>query len=136
MKLAVGAPIEFRSFDTITREGLRKYADASGDFNQIHLDDDVAKKAGLPGIIAHGRLIAAQVAERAREFVANEASLSGYELVKFQSRFKAMTLLGDTPSVGGTIKEMGDQELLLELQAKNQRGEITTQGLAKFKKSL
>jgi acyl dehydratase len=31
-----------------------RYADASGDHNPIHLDDEVAKKAGLPGVILHG----------------------------------------------------------------------------------
>jgi acyl dehydratase len=32
----------------------RRYADASGDHNPIHLDDEVAKAAGLPGVIVHG----------------------------------------------------------------------------------
>jgi acyl dehydratase len=31
-----------------------RYADASGDHNPIHLDDDVAKAVGLPGVINHG----------------------------------------------------------------------------------
>jgi len=31
-----------------------RYAEASGDRVRIHLDDAVARKAGLPGIIAHG----------------------------------------------------------------------------------
>jgi acyl dehydratase len=31
-----------------------RYAEASGDHNPIHLDDEVARKAGLPGVILHG----------------------------------------------------------------------------------
>ncbi|MDQ4026302.1 MAG: dehydratase, partial [Actinomycetota bacterium] len=31
-----------------------RYADASGDHNPIHLDENTAKMAGLPGIILHG----------------------------------------------------------------------------------
>jgi acyl dehydratase len=31
-----------------------RYADASGDRNPIHLDENVARMAGLPGIIVHG----------------------------------------------------------------------------------
>ncbi|MFN2593380.1 MAG: MaoC/PaaZ C-terminal domain-containing protein, partial [Actinomycetota bacterium] len=31
-----------------------RYAEASGDHNPIHLDNDVARSAGLPGIILHG----------------------------------------------------------------------------------
>ncbi|GAA3733507.1 MaoC/PaaZ C-terminal domain-containing protein [Plantactinospora mayteni] len=32
----------------------RRYADASGDHNPIHLDDEFARSAGLPGVIVHG----------------------------------------------------------------------------------
>jgi acyl dehydratase len=30
------------------------YAEASGDHNAIHIDEEAAKKRGLPGIILHG----------------------------------------------------------------------------------
>jgi acyl dehydratase len=135
MKIRAGSEVEFKTLNPITREQLREYAQASGDFNPIHLDDDVAKKVGLPGVIAHGMLVAAQMAERAKEFVKSEATFDGFQLVKFQSRFKAMTHLGDTPVVGGMVKELSEQELLLELQSRNQRGELTTQGTARFRKT-
>ncbi|HLH78460.1 MAG TPA: MaoC/PaaZ C-terminal domain-containing protein [Candidatus Binataceae bacterium] len=32
----------------------RRYAEASGDFNPIHLEEAVARMAGLPGVILHG----------------------------------------------------------------------------------
>jgi hypothetical protein len=134
MSIQTGQQVEFKSDGPITREQLKNYALASGDSNPIHLDEEVAKRVGLPGIIAHGMLIAAKIAERAKEFVSAEAQLQGFELVKFQSRFKAMTLLGDTPSYGGVVKDFNGQELVLDLQAKNQRGEVTTQGTARFKK--
>src|SRR5256885_17074057 len=50
---------------TFSREQIAAYAEASGDMNPIHLDDDVARSAGLPSVIAHGMLqmgIAATVA--------------------------------------------------------------------------
>jgi acyl dehydratase len=134
MTLQAGSQIEFLPFPTVTREHLRAYADASGDFNPIHLDEAVAKKVGLPGIIAHGMYIAALISERALQVVQNDKSLQHYRLDQFQTRFKAMTLLGDTPSIGGSVKEWNDQSFTLELQAKNQRGEITTTGIARFKK--
>jgi len=40
----------------LTRDSLARYAGASGDFNPIHLRDDIAVAAGLPGVIAHGML--------------------------------------------------------------------------------
>ena len=41
----------------ITRDDLRRYADASGDHNPIHLDPGAARAVGLPGVIAHGMLV-------------------------------------------------------------------------------
>jgi len=39
---------------TVTRADLVAYAEASGDHNPIHQDDEVARSVGLPGVIAHG----------------------------------------------------------------------------------
>ena len=38
----------------VTRATLAAYAEASGDQNPIHQDEDVARSVGLPGVIAHG----------------------------------------------------------------------------------
>lgn len=38
----------------VDEDQTHRYAEASGDHNPIHLDDNVAKMAGLPGIINHG----------------------------------------------------------------------------------
>lgn len=39
---------------TIDKDQTYRYAEASGDHNPIHVDPNVAKMAGLPGIIVHG----------------------------------------------------------------------------------
>ena len=41
----------------------KRYAEASGDPNPIHIDEDFAKKVGLPGCILHGLYSMAQVAK-------------------------------------------------------------------------
>ena len=38
----------------VTRATLAAYADASGDRNPIHQDEDFARSVGLPDVIAHG----------------------------------------------------------------------------------
>jgi acyl dehydratase len=38
----------------VDRARLRAYADASGDQNPIHQDEQVARSVGLPDVIAHG----------------------------------------------------------------------------------
>jgi acyl dehydratase len=40
----------------INRDSLKLYADASGDQNPIHQDEEFAKSVGLPDVIAHGML--------------------------------------------------------------------------------
>ena len=39
---------------TVDHDQTHRYAAASGDHMPIHLDDDVARSGGLPGIIVHG----------------------------------------------------------------------------------
>ena len=41
------------------------YAQVSGDHNPIHLDDEAARAAGFPGVIAHGMSVMAVVCEEA-----------------------------------------------------------------------
>lgn len=38
----------------VDEDQTRRYAEASGDHNPIHLDENTARMAGLPGIILHG----------------------------------------------------------------------------------
>jgi len=38
----------------VAEDQTYRYAEASGDHNAFHLDDEVARAAGLPGIIVHG----------------------------------------------------------------------------------
>lgn len=40
----------------------KRYAEASGDMNPIHIDEEFAKNVGLPGCILHGLWSMAQVA--------------------------------------------------------------------------
>jgi len=48
-----------------SRADLVRYAGATRDWNPIHWDHQAAVKAGLPGVIAHGLLMAAWVAQAA-----------------------------------------------------------------------
>ena len=42
----------------VTLEDIKKFADVSGDFNPVHLDEEFAKKTFFKGRIAHGFLTA------------------------------------------------------------------------------
>ena len=47
-------PRLFEDVVVVAADQAKRYAEASGDHNPIHLDEDVAKMAGLPAIILHG----------------------------------------------------------------------------------
>jgi acyl dehydratase len=60
--------IEPRTY-RVTRADLVAYAAASGDHNPIHVDEDVARSVGLPGVIAHGMYTLALAARYVDEWV-------------------------------------------------------------------
>jgi acyl dehydratase len=52
-ELAGAEPVSSPTYP-IAEDQTQRYAEASGDHNAFHLDDEVARAAGLPGIIVHG----------------------------------------------------------------------------------
>ncbi len=99
---------------TFTKEQIAEYAEASGDHNPIHLDDDFARTVGLPGIIAHGMLQMGLLAA-----VAADAAGGPDRLRRIYCRFAGMVVPGDT--VTFTAEPAGPRRI--ELRAVNQRGE-------------
>lgn len=99
---------------TFTKEQIAAYAEASGDHNPIHLDDDFARSVGLPGVIAHGMLQMGLLA-----VVAGAAAGGASHLRGMSCRFAGMVVPGDT--VTFTAEPVAEGRL--DLRAVNQRGE-------------
>ena len=59
--------LEPRTF-RVTRADLVAYANASGDQNPIHQDEELARSVGLPGVIAHGMFTMALVGRAVEEW--------------------------------------------------------------------
>lgn len=107
----------------VTQENINLYAEASHDFNPIHIDEDFARKTPLGGTIAHGMLILAYISQMMT--AAFEKSwLSGGKL---NIRFKAPAQPGDTIIVSGKIcrvEKSGGQTLInCEVLCAKQNGE-------------
>ena len=108
---------------TFDREMITAYAEASGDFNPIHLDDDFARTVGLPGVIAHGLLQMGILA-----VVAEEAA-GGRPLRRLACRFAGVVEPGDTVTFVAEPAGPGK----LALRAVNQRGEpVLTKAAAEY----
>jgi len=110
----------------VTREQIRAYADASGDHNPIHLDDEAARAAGLPGVIAHGMLGMAQLANFVVAYAGDHRRLR-----RLRCRFSGMVQPGDTITFSGHVAGEEEGLVRLELNAENQNGErVMTRALA------
>jgi 3-hydroxybutyryl-CoA dehydratase len=83
----------------ITQEKINLYAEASGDFNPIHVDESFAAKTPFGGTIAHGMLSLAYVSEM-MTLAFGPSWLSGGKL---RAKFKDSARPGDTLTVTGKI---------------------------------
>jgi acyl dehydratase len=82
----------------VKREDVKAYADASGDQNPLHQDDNFARSVGFPGIIAHGMFTMAHLTSALTQWLGDPAAL---ERIKVQ--FRAVVYMDETIEAGGTI---------------------------------
>ncbi len=102
----------------ITREQIREYAKASGDNNPIHLDEAVARAAGLPGVIAQGMLELGILGTLACGWAADPTRIR-----RLGCRFSGMTLPGDTLTYFAVVTSVEADLVRIEAWAENQRGD-------------
>jgi acyl dehydratase len=79
----------------------KRYAEASGDMNPIHTDEDFAKSVGLPGCILHGLWTMAQVARAHTEAAGGDPRA----LKRLAVQFRGMGFPGQEIAVTATVTE-------------------------------
>ncbi|WML39331.1 MaoC family dehydratase [Neobacillus sp. OS1-2] len=126
LELQVGEAVNEIQLAPVSRMDLIKYSGASGDFNPIHTIDEEAKKAGLPGIIAHGMWTMGNLAKLFTSFY-EEGFVRDYSI-----RFKGMVFLNDVITLRATVKEKQEKTLRFAVQAVNQQGKDVLQGEVVF----
>ncbi|MBI4339282.1 MAG: dehydratase [Chloroflexi bacterium] len=108
---------------------LVKYAGASGDFYQIHYDVEFARRNGLPGVIVHGALKNAFLAQLMTDWIGEHGALR-----KLSCQYRGMDVPGDTLTCKGTVTrkyQEGDRYLVeCDIWLENGKGERTTPGSA------
>ncbi len=119
----------------ITQKDINQYAEASGDFNPIHVDEAFAAQTPLGGTIAHGMLILAYMSEMMTEAFDKNWLEGG----KLSVRFKAPTRPQDTITTSGKIDSIEYKEgvpyVNCLLESCNQKGETVISGGAVVKLS-
>ncbi len=107
---------------------LVMYAGASGDFQPIHYDKDVAQKAGHDAVIIHGALKSAWLAKVVTDWLGD----SGW-MREFSVQYRGIDYLDRKTCRGrvtGTRVEDGAGLIELELALENEAGDVTTPGKA------
>ena len=114
----------------ITQSQIQKYAEASGDFNPVHVDPMFAASSRFGGTIAHGMMIAAAISE------AMTAAFGAHwmETGKLKIRFRAPVSPGDTINTFGKINRVivgeSTTEVRCSVGVKRQTGESVIAGEA------
>jgi acyl dehydratase len=123
---AVGQELPPYTF-IINRKKLVVYAEASGDRNPIHLNEEIAKSVGLENVIAHG-MYTMGLAGQYVSTIAGSANVK-----EFSARFtKPVVVPADTDVelvVSATVAEVNPDSIRLEISAKY--NEIKVLGMAK-----
>lgn len=114
----------------VTQQNVNLYAEASRDFNPIHIDEEFARKTALGGTVAHGMLILAYISQMMGATFGRNWLAGG----KLDVRFKAPARPGDTITVSGRIrsieKDEGQTLIHCDVFCQNQNGESVITGEA------
>lgn len=126
MDLKIGD--QFSTSREVTDEVIRKFAEVSGDFNPIHLDEEFAKSTRFGRRIAHGMLSGAFISA----VLGNEFRERKIVYLSQTMKFVAPVFIGDTVTATGTITNIREDKniVTLETVCTNQNGETLVNGEA------
>ncbi len=124
--VAVGDELPALQLPAVDRTTLALFAGASGDHNPIHVDIDVARRAGLPDVFAQGMLGMGWLGRLLTGWAPQS------QLRRFDVRFQGITHLGHAMRCSGRIVEKlevgGERCVRIELQSSNQYGQTRIVG--------
>lgn len=113
--IEVGTVLDEKVF-YLNRALLKAYADASGDQNPIHQNEEFALSVGLPNVIAHGMLTMALVGKYVSDFAGGSANV-----LEYSARFIKPVIVpaGEKVdlTVTATVAEIADGKISLSLSA-------------------
>ncbi len=113
--IEVGTVLDEKVF-YLDRALLKAYADASGDQNPIHQNEEFAVSVGLPNVIAHGMLTMALVGKYVSDFAGGSANV-----LEYSARFIKPVIVpaGEKVdlTVSATVAEIADGKISLSLSA-------------------
>jgi acyl dehydratase len=127
MELKLGD--KFSTERLVTDELIRKFADVSGDYNPIHLDEEGRhRKRGFGKRIAHGMLSGAFISA----VLGYEFSERSIVYLSQTLKFTAPVFIGDTVTATATVTNIREDKPIITLETicTNQNGDVLVKGEA------
>jgi len=113
--IEVGTILEEKIF-YLDRAMLKAYADASGDQNPIHQNEEFALSVGLPNVIAHGMLTMALAGKFVTDWAGGSVAVK-----EFSARFvKPVIVPADQKvdlTVSGVVSEVDGERIKIDISA-------------------
>jgi acyl dehydratase len=109
----------------VTDKMVRQFAEMSGDFNPIHLDEDYAKTTRFGRRIAHGMIVGALISRALNEKVG-----SGGVYLAQNLKFVNPVFIDDTVILELTVTAIRKEKGIATIDtiAKNQNGDTVVKG--------
>lgn len=115
---------------TIGENDIQNFAEISGDWNPIHIDEEYAKNSIFGKRIAHGMLSASYISA----VIGNDFPGVGTIYLEQRLRFLKPVYIGDEVRVLVRIRELRQKgQALLQTDVMNQKGELVIEGEALVK---
>lgn len=118
---------EFETVEATDSQRLVIWAAASGDFYQIHYDDNFAKNNKLPDIIVHGALKGMWVGKLLDEIAGDDGWVKQWDV-----SYRGMDIAREDVTIFGKITkkyEQGGEHLIdLEVGVRRKDGSVSTPG--------
>jgi acyl dehydratase len=122
--LSVGDVVAERAFPPFTHDDLRRYAEASGDTNPLHLDPVFARQAGFNDVIVHGMLGMAFLGR-----LVSEQSRGG-RILSLRTRFRGVIHVGQPLNCVARFAELSRTTATLTLEARGPGDSVLVEGTA------
>ncbi len=108
-----------------TTRQLVQYAGASGDFYEIHYDQEFARGVALPGVILHGLLKAGYLGQLITDWLGDRGTLKTLDV-----SYRGIDVPGRAYRCRGRITRVDGDEVELEIWGEDPEGKRTTVGTA------
>jgi acyl dehydratase len=124
MNVKVGDEIPELVKHPTTRQ-LVQYAGASGDFYEIHYDQEFARSVALPGVILHGLLKAGYLGQLVTDWLGDRGTLKTFEV-----SYRGLDVPGRPYRCRAKVTGVDGNTVDLEIWGEDPEGKKTTVGTA------